>query len=35
MMENNMPSFFLSKKVVFPAITLYRKIEKLLGVINV
>jgi hypothetical protein len=35
MMGYNTPSFFLSRKVIFPAITLYRKREKLLVVINV
>jgi hypothetical protein len=35
MMEYNTPSFFLSKKVALPAITLYRKREKLLVFINV
>jgi hypothetical protein len=35
MMESNTPSFFLSRKVVPPAITLCRKREKLLVIINV
>jgi hypothetical protein len=33
MMEYNTPSFFLSRKVVLPAITPCRKREKLLAVI--
>jgi hypothetical protein len=35
MMEYNTPSFFLSRKVALPAITLCRKREKLLATINV
>jgi hypothetical protein len=35
MMEYNTPSFFLSRKVVLPAIAICRKREKLLVVINV
>jgi hypothetical protein len=35
MMEYNTPSFFLSRKVVLPAITPCRKREKLLVIINV
>jgi hypothetical protein len=35
MMEYNTPSFFLPRKVVLPPITLCRKREKILVIINV